>query len=147
MPRKASKSKAMPGKAAKQPSANVAGRIAAIRAHIEKKPGAEGFPLPSVRGVTLYKVANKMFAILEVANVLGVTLKCDQHLIEILKGKYAGVGHRGHLDRRFWINVALDADVPVAEIKNLISGSYDLIVAGLTKKQQAALSSGAARKG
>jgi predicted DNA-binding protein (MmcQ/YjbR family) len=121
-------------------------KIAAVKAHIEAMPGAAGVSLPSARGVTLYKVANKIFAILEVAHVVAVTVKCDSHLAEILKAQYRGVGHRGHLDRRYWINVALDADVPVAEIKRLIGGSHASIVAGLTKKQQAALSeSGRAR--
>jgi predicted DNA-binding protein (MmcQ/YjbR family) len=117
----------------------IASRVEAIKTHIERQSGAVGSSLPSVRGVKLYKVANKIFAILEVAHVTAVNLKCDQHLVEMLKKQYTGVGHRGHLDRRFWISVALDADVPVAEIKRLISGSYDMIVASLTKKQQAAL--------
>ena len=66
-------------------------------------------------------------------------LKCDPHLVEILKQQYAGVGHRSHLDRRFWISVNLEADVPAAEIERLAADSYDLVRAGLTRKQRAEL--------
>jgi predicted DNA-binding protein (MmcQ/YjbR family) len=115
-------------------------RVQALQAHIEAKPGAAGDVLPSARGVTLYKVMGKMFAILTATEKLqGVSLKCDPHLVEILREQYSGVGHRGHLDRRFWIFVRFDADVPEAEIERLIDHSYDLVRAGLTRKQRAAL--------
>jgi predicted DNA-binding protein (MmcQ/YjbR family) len=87
----------------------------------------------------LYKVGGKMFAILSARADQHVILKCDPHLIEILKEQYAGVGHRTHLDRRFWIAVALDADVPAAEIERLAARSYDSVRASLTRKQQAEL--------
>jgi predicted DNA-binding protein (MmcQ/YjbR family) len=81
----------------------------------------------------------KMFAVLETRRVQVVILKCDPHLADILRQQYAGVGHRSHLDRRFWISVSLDADVPVAEIERLAAHSYELVCAKLTRKQKAAL--------
>jgi predicted DNA-binding protein (MmcQ/YjbR family) len=111
--------------------------VAALVAHLEAKPGAHPDAMPL--GVRLYKVMGKMFAILTDHRVQSVTVKCDPHLIEVLKEKYAGVGHRGHLDRRFWINVNLDADVPLEETCRLVDHSYDLICAGLTRKQRAEL--------
>jgi predicted DNA-binding protein (MmcQ/YjbR family) len=56
-----------------------------------------------------------------------------------MKGRFAGIGHRSHLDRRFWISVDLDADVPLPEIKKLIAHSHAQVVATLSKKAQAAL--------
>jgi hypothetical protein len=50
-----------------------------------------------------------------------------------------GVGYRSHLDRRHWISVSLDADVPTSEIGRLAARSYDLVAADLTKKQKAEL--------
>lgn len=114
-------------------------RTAAVTAAIEAMPGAKGSSLPSARGVTLYKVMGKMFAILEVNKFTGVILKCDPHLMEILKEQYAGVGHRSHLDRRFWISVNLDADAPTDEIIRMVAHSYDQVCAGLTRKQRAEL--------
>jgi predicted DNA-binding protein (MmcQ/YjbR family) len=89
--------------------------------------------------VLIYKVMGKMFAILSVRGTENVILKCDPHLAETLREQYAGVGHRSHLDRRFWISVDLDADVPSEEIERLAAHSYDLVRAGLTRKQNAEL--------
>jgi predicted DNA-binding protein (MmcQ/YjbR family) len=114
-------------------------RIPALKAVIEAKPGAVGSPLPSAGGVVLYKLMGKMFAILSSRGEAYVILKCDPHLAEVLREQYAGVGHRSHLDRRFWISVTLDADVPPDEIERLVDGSYDLIRAGLSRKQRAEL--------
>ncbi|WP_293904162.1 MmcQ/YjbR family DNA-binding protein [Phenylobacterium sp.] len=114
-------------------------RVAALRAVLETKPGAAGASLPSARGVVIYKVMGKMFAILTDHKIENVILKCDPHLAEVLREQYAGVGHRSHLDRRFWISVNLDADVPADEIERLAGHSYDLVCAGLTRKQKAEL--------
>jgi predicted DNA-binding protein (MmcQ/YjbR family) len=118
-------------------------QTAALRTVLDAKPGAQGQPMAGPRGsaplVVIYKVMGKMFAILSVRRAQNVILKCDPHLAEILRAQYAGVGHRSHLDRRFWISVDLGADVPAEEIERLAAHSYDLVCAGLTRKQQAAL--------
>lgn len=111
----------------------------AVKAVLEAKPGAVGAPLASARGVVLYKVMGKMFAIMTTNRIQSVILKCDPHLAEILREQYAGVGHRSHLDRRFWISVELDADVPAEEIERLVAHSYDQVCAKLTRKQKAEL--------
>ncbi len=112
----------------------------AAKTAIEARPGAVGEPLPSVRGVVLYKLMGKMFAILTTTQKLAaVGLKCDPHLVEVLRAQYRGVGHRGHLDRRFWISIDLDADVPADEVERLIAHSYDQVRAKLTRKQRAEL--------
>jgi predicted DNA-binding protein (MmcQ/YjbR family) len=112
---------------------------AALQAALAAKPGAVGAQLPSAPGVMLYKVMGKMFAILESRRIQNVILKCDPHLAEILREQYAGVGHRSHLDRRFWISINLEADVPPDEVERLAAASYDLVCAGLTRKQKAEL--------
>jgi len=43
------------------------------------------------------------------------------------------------LDRRFWISVDLDADVPAAEIERLAGHSYELVRSSLSRKQRAEL--------
>jgi predicted DNA-binding protein (MmcQ/YjbR family) len=87
----------------------------------------------------MYKVAGKMFAIVGLGEAEHVILKCDPHLVEILKETYAGVGHRSHLDPRHWISVTLDADVPADEIDRLVDQSYDLVCATLSRKQRGEL--------
>ena len=81
----------------------------------------------------------KMFVILALRGDESVILKFDAQLAAALRRKYEGIGHHSHLDKRFWISVTLDADVPAREIKRLADHSYDLVVSGLTRKQQAEL--------
>jgi predicted DNA-binding protein (MmcQ/YjbR family) len=125
------------------PSEKLSKRTASVKAWIEAKPGAEGRPFTPGKNspplVIIYKVLGKIFAILSVRGVEDVILKCDPLLASALRKDYAGIGHRSHLDRRFWISVRLDADVPAKEIKRLVSLSYELVCANLTAKQKAEL--------
>lgn len=120
-------------------------RTAALKAVLDAMPGAVAEPMAANRSksgeplVLLYKIMGKMFAILQVRKLENVILKCDPHLAEVLREQYAGVGHRSHLDPRFWIAVDLDSDVPPEEVERLAAGSYALVKAGLTKKQRAEL--------
>jgi predicted DNA-binding protein (MmcQ/YjbR family) len=128
-------------------AAKLSRRTATVKSWIESQPGAEGRAFtPRTNSPPLaiiYKVAGKMFAILSVRGVEDVILKCDPMLIPILRKDYTGIGHRSHLDRRFWISVRLDADVPIKEIKRLVSLSYDLVCTKLTAKQRTALAQSA----
>ena len=118
-------------------------RTAALKTVLDAKIGAVGTPNSAPRAsapmALIYKVMGKMFAILSIKGGEYVILKCDPHLAEMLREKYSGVGHRSHLDKRFWISVSLDADVPSAEIKRLVAHSYELVCAKLTAKQRMAL--------
>lgn len=122
---------------------NLGPTSAAMKAHLDAVPGAEAAPMNASRGtqplVLIYKVMGKMFAILSVRGYAYVILKCDPHLAETLRDQYAGVGHRSHLDRRYWISIDLEADVPLDEAKRLALHSFDQVRASLTRKQQAAL--------
>jgi len=115
----------------------------ALKALLDAKPGSAGAPMTASRGsrplVLIYKVMGKMFAILAVRGTPNVILKCDPHLAEVLRGHYQGVGRRSHLDPRFWISVDLDSDVPASEVRRLVDQSYDLVCAGLTRKQKTEL--------
>jgi predicted DNA-binding protein (MmcQ/YjbR family) len=114
-----------------------------LKAVLDAFPGATTDAVPTPGGrpspATMYKVMGKLFAILSTRGEPFVILKSDPHLVEILREQYAAVGHRSHLDRRFWICVTLGQDVPDEEAARLAAASYDLIRGGLTKKQKAEL--------
>lgn len=118
-------------------------RTAALKAELDAIPGAVAEPVIPSRAATplalMYKVMGKMFAILSVRGDAFVIVKCEPDQAELLREQYEGVGHRSHLDRRFWIAIDLDADVPAKEIRRLVGQSYELICAKLTKKQKAEL--------
>ncbi len=118
-------------------------RREALTLRLESKPGSTATPVLAPRGgaslAVMHKVMGKLFAIVSLGKAEYVILKCDPHLIEVLKETYSGIGHRSHLDRRNWISVELDADVPADEIIRLVDQSYDLVRATLTRKQRALL--------
>ena len=113
-------------------------QVAFVQARLDAMPGAVA-ETARVKGVYLYKVAGKVFAILSTRADAAVSLKCDPVLAEILRETYACVGHRYHLDRRRWISVDLDGGLDDEELGRLAAGSYDLVKAGLTKAQRATI--------
>jgi predicted DNA-binding protein (MmcQ/YjbR family) len=112
----------------------------ALKKLLDAMPGAVAAPYVPPRAkeplILMYKVMGKMFAILAVRGEEYVIVKCDPSLADILCAQYTGVGHRSHLDKRFWISINLDADVPIKETKSLVKSSYALICEGLTRKQK-----------
>ena len=113
-------------------------RTSELKSYIDILPGVASTPLThagtSVVNVLSYKLNGKMFALLSVRLREDVIVKCDPHLAELLREQYNGVGHRSHLDRRSWICVALDADVPMEEVKRLVAASYELVRRSLPRR-------------
>jgi predicted DNA-binding protein (MmcQ/YjbR family) len=115
-------------------------RTAALIGKLDAMPGAVAKPLSArTPSVLIYKVMGKMFAILSIKSIENVIFKCDPILAHVLRKQYAGVGHRSHLDRRYWISVSLNADVPTAEVERLVEHSYGLVCSTLTREQKAEL--------
>lgn len=110
---------------------------------LDAMPGAVAHPYLPPRAteplILMYKVMGKVFAILSVRREEFVIVKCEPPLADILREKYSGIGHRSHLDKRFWISINLDADVPLKEAKSLAKSSYALVCESLTRKQKAEL--------
>jgi predicted DNA-binding protein (MmcQ/YjbR family) len=115
----------------------------ALKKLLDAMPGAVAHPYVPPRAteplILMYKVIGKMFAILSVRREEYVIVKCEPELADMLRGKYEGIGHRSHLDKRFWISISLDADVPLEDAKSLAKSSYALVCDGLTRKQKAEL--------
>lgn len=118
-------------------------RTAALKAVLDAMPGALAAPMTAARGskplVLIYKIMGKMFAILSLRAEPFVILKCDPFRADVLRETYHGIGHRSHLDPRYWISVDLDADVPFDEVRELAAHSWDQVAATLTRKQRAQL--------
>ncbi|NKB32442.1 MAG: hypothetical protein GKR91_05030 [Pseudomonadales bacterium] len=111
---------------------------------IEAQPGATAKPMTppraTVPNVLMYKVMNKMFAIMSIRGAEGVIVKCDPDQAQFLRDQYEGIGRRSHLDPRFWISIGLDSDVPTEEVHRLVEHSYELVCSKLTRKQKFELS-------
>lgn len=99
---------------------------------------AEEYPFGDHTAV--FKVAGKIFALVSLDGTPGdVSLKCDPDLAVDLRRRYPAVTPGYHLNKRHWNTVVLDGSVPRDEWSEWIDHSYELVVAGLTRAQRAAL--------
>lgn len=77
--------------------------------------------------VAVYKVNNKMFALLrEGKEPLILSLKCDPELSVFLQEKYESVMAGHHLNKKHWITIILSGQLSLDAIKDLIVLSYNL---------------------
>ncbi len=87
----------------------------------------------------VYKIGGRMFAIVADEDPPRFTLKCDPVLSEVLRGQYAAITPGYHTDKRHWITIRQDADLPDAEVTRLFDHAYDIVRAKLTRAVKAEL--------
>ena len=88
------------------------------------------------RGILVFSVSGKWFCLANVEEFDFCDIKCDPGRIEELQGLYEGVRLGYHMNKKHWISVCFNQDVPDAIIRELVKRSYDIVVASLTKKQR-----------
>lgn len=92
--------------------------------------------------VLVYKVADKMFATLGFDEHDGhgrMNLKCDPDRALELRDKHRRIEPGYHMNKKHWNTLVLDGALSPKLVKELIDHSWDLVVAGMTKKQRDAL--------
>jgi predicted DNA-binding protein (MmcQ/YjbR family) len=95
----------------------------------------EEFPFDETNSV--FKVVGKIFAISRLGgSPLRVSLKCEPELAVQLRTTYPAITPGYHLNKRHWNTVVLDGSVPDRLVLDMIEDSYDLVVAGLPKREQ-----------
>ena len=108
-----------------------------LRDHCLAKPAVtESFPFD--KDTLVFKVAGKMFALVGLERVPPtVALKCDPERALELRELYEAVGPAYHMSKTHWNGVGLRGDVPGDVVRELVDHSYDLVVAGLTRRVRA----------
>jgi len=107
-----------------------------LRAHCLAKPGTTE-ERPFGPEVLVYKVMGKMFMLTgDEPFPRSMNVKCDPDDCQAFRAQFEGIIPGYHMDKRLWITVAFDSDVPETLVFELIDDSYDLIVASLPKKLQ-----------
>lgn len=98
-----------------------------VEEYVLSMPNAK-LDYPFGEGVAVYKVADKMFALIsESSDPLRISLKCDPELSKILREKYETVLEGYHLNKKHWNTVILTGQLPLEEIQGLIRHSYQLV--------------------
>ena len=82
-------------------------------------------------GCSVFKAPNgRMFAVsVTTAEPLDVSVKCDPDVAADLRRTFGAVTEGYHLNKRHWITVVANADVPDDLLGDLIRDSYDLVTA------------------
>jgi predicted DNA-binding protein (MmcQ/YjbR family) len=109
------------------------------RAYIQAKPATvESFPFGS--DVTVFKVNNKMFALMGQHNdLVMLNLKCDPDEALALRDIFPAITPGYHMDKKHWNSVYFDGSVPEGEVMRLIDNSYKLVVSKMSKTDQQAI--------
>ena len=104
-----------------------------------KLPAAE-LAYPFTMSTAVFKIAGKMFALVNLDDYPGrITLKCDPDFGGLLIHQYDDINHGYHMNKRHWITITLTSSVPTDLLEDLISDSYDLVVASLTNSARLSL--------
>lgn len=83
---------------------------------------------PFGEGTAVYKVGDKMFAIVaEHSSPVRISLKCDPQLAGLLREKYETVLPGYHLNKKHWNTIICSGQLPNDEIKGLVVHSYTLV--------------------
>jgi len=113
--------------------------IADVRGACAPLPGSrETFPFNAT--TLVFKVAGKIYALTDVTgDPVTLSLKVRPERGEELRAAYPAVQPGYHLNKRHWITVTLDGSLPEGLVQDLLAGSHALVVAGLTRRERAAL--------
>jgi predicted DNA-binding protein (MmcQ/YjbR family) len=65
-----------------------------------------------------------------------VNLKCEPNLAVQLRAAHPEITGAWHMNKTHWNGIRLDGTLPDDMIRDMVEDSYDLVVAGLTRKQQ-----------
>ena len=98
-------------------------------------------PFPNVpdkysRDVLCFYVADKWFCFV---NIEIIDISCNKFNPDEsgeLQTEYTGITPPWHKNKKYWISVYFNQEVPDEKIKELVSNSYDIVVKSLTKKER-----------
>lgn len=104
---------------------------------LNKKGVTESFPFDDT--TLVFKVMNKMYALLNLEPPVSINLKCDPEKAVVLREEYEEVKPGYHMNKVHWNTLDLTGGLRESFVKEMIDHSYELIVAKLPKKVKAEL--------
>ncbi len=99
---------------------------------IDKKGVSEGFPFNET--TLVFKVAGKMFGLMNLDGSLRINLKCDPEEAIELRETYSYVKPGYHMSKVHWNTITINDTISPKLLKQWIDDSYDLVYNKLTKK-------------
>lgn len=87
------------------------------------------------RDLLVFYVMDKWFCFVNIDAFDFCNIKCNAGQIEDLLDKYEGVQPGYHMNKKHWISVYFDKDVPDKMIKDLVKQSYEIVVSSLARRE------------
>ena len=84
----------------------------------------------------VFKVKNKIFALCDIHQFKSVNLKCNPEKAIELREQYVAVHPGFHMSKTHWNTVEFDGSISWKLLREWIDHSYDMVVAGLSKKER-----------
>ena len=98
----------------------------------------EGFPFGE--STLVFKVRGKIFLLAGLDEpVLQFNVKCDPEKAIEWRERFSSILPGYHMNKKMWNTVIVDGSVPGKILREMIDDSYRLVVASLSKKDQAGL--------
>jgi predicted DNA-binding protein (MmcQ/YjbR family) len=92
---------------------------------IKKKNATESFPFGE--DTLVFKVNEKIFALVNLDGDLTINLKCDPGYAIELRERHSSVIPGYHMNKKHWNTVLVDGTIPDKEIFSWIDDSYNLV--------------------
>lgn len=99
---------------------------------ISKKAVSESFPFD--QHTLVFKLADKMFALLSLDENKYLNLKCDPEKAIELREKYDYVKPGYHMNKKHWNTIDLDTPIEKSLLQTWIDDSYNLVFKKLPQK-------------
>ena len=112
--------------------------IEAFREYCLAKPGVTE-ELPFDENTLVFKVGGKIFALTDINRFESVNLKCDPARAVELREQFDEVQPGYHMNKKHWNTVSTRGSLPDRLLQEWTDQSYDLVFAGLTRAQKAAI--------
>ena len=101
---------------------------------MRKKEVTEGLPFDNE--TLVFKVNNKMFALMSLDGPLSINLKCDPEKAVELRERYDAVLPGYHMNKQLWNTVNVDGSIEDYLIKQWIDDSYVLVIGKMPIKDR-----------
>ncbi len=106
---------------------------------LSKKGVTESIPFPKLPNVLAFKVMGKMFTATDINTFESISIKCVPSTIEELRAKYPALKEPAYFSKKHWSSIIMDGSIADKLLYEWLDISYNLVVANLTKKEQAKL--------
>ncbi len=111
---------------------------------LKKKAVTECFPFDkningtrAIERTLVFKVMDKMFALVDLVDADSITLKCEPEYAIELRETYETIQGAWHFNKKYWNDIGFDPAINDTLIYQLIDHSYNEVIKKFTKKQRA----------